>query len=1168
MDKGVFGFILRYSKKQQILLLTMIAASLPFYYFSLDLPKDIINEAIGGREFPKAFFGRDLEQLEYLAALCLAFLSLVLVNGGFKYFINVYIGVMGERMLRRLRYALISRVMRFPLLHFRNISEGEVVSMVTAETEPLGGFVGESFALPAYQGGLLVTALFFMFVQDPILGIAAIALYPVQGWLIPKLQRRVNLLNKERIQHVRKLSERINEMVAGASEIHAHDTSQFELADFSSRLGAIFNIRYQVYRKKFFIKFLNNFLAQVTPFFFFSIGGYLVINGEISIGALVAILAAYKDLAPPWKELLNFYQRMEDARIKYTQLIERFDPPNMFSEEVLSPSAEGGDKLSGTVSAANLTLEEDERTKTLENATFSFNTSEHVALTGRAGGPKSAVAKLLARQISPTGGSLTINGKDLGRLPEHVTGRQIGYVDQDAYIRSGSIRDNLLYGLKHYPQSDAATSDDKQSRRMESELSGNSVFDIGGNWIDQRFLKGENGDALLQRAMRALAAGGLVDDVLAIGIRSSINPETSPDLAKAILKARDMIQERLNCEAFNGLVESWDSKAYNRNASVAENILFGTPIDETFDVENLGTNAVVMDVLEKVGLRQDFVEMGRAVAALMVELFRDLPPGHEFFEKFSFIEADDLPEFQIILNASANDGVAGLNEEQRERLIQLPFRLIPAQHRLGLVDDTMEIRLLEARRVFKEDLPEAMQDRISFFERHTYNPSSSLIDNALFGKIDTTRTDSAEKIQTLVTSVFDELELKLPILEAGLNSEVGIAGRRLSPAQRQKLAIARNLIKEPEMFIVNEATGVLDTATQKSVFAAIKEAMTDRGLVWVDAEITDPDQFDRMFLAEAGKVRETTASDAIEKVLPEATGIAADSGELAMDTDLLAAIPFFSGLDRSRLKLLAFTSERQVLKPMENLITQGDSGDMAFVIVDGTFSIIAETGQNRVKIDEIGRGGVIGELALLCEAPRTATVQANEKSTVLRIHKDVFIQLIKENPAVGTNLSHILATKLESMMRSMSAHYELYDPVTGLPNRNLFLDYLKTTTSADERNDQVSSLVIIDFPELDDHDQVSGDLAHQQTVLRTISERIKPTIRDVDVLGRLSGYRFGIIARGLAADQASALVGGRIREFLGGDIKLNGETVDLQGMCSVDIQLLDGDTVKLLMEQA
>ncbi len=304
-------------------------SSFPFLYMSLDLPKTIINKAIGGQDFPKDFAGFDFEQVPYLLLLCVLFLFLVFINGGFKYFINVYRGVVGERMLRRLRYQLYERVLRFPIPSFRKISQGEIVSMVTAETEPLGGFIGDSVALPAFQGGTLLTILVFMFVQDPVLGTAAVVLYPVQAYLIPKLQRKLNALKKERVIHVRKLSERIGEVVTGIREVHSHDTSQYELADFSERVGDIYGIRVQIYRQKFFIKFLNNFIAQVTPFFFYSIGGYLVIRGSLSFGALVAILAAYKDLANPWKELLNYYQVKEDARLRYDLLYEIFEPPGM-----------------------------------------------------------------------------------------------------------------------------------------------------------------------------------------------------------------------------------------------------------------------------------------------------------------------------------------------------------------------------------------------------------------------------------------------------------------------------------------------------------------------------------------------------------------------------------------------------------------------------------------------------------------------------------------------------------------------------------------------------------------------------------------------------------------------------------------------------------------------
>ncbi|MEM7652930.1 MAG: ABC transporter ATP-binding protein, partial [Pseudomonadota bacterium] len=322
MEPSIFRYTWRYSKRQQMLLLTLIACSMPFYYFALDLPKIIVDQAILGTEFPKPLeiniFGLgipigSLDQITYLAILCNLLLFMVIVNGGFKYFVKVFQGMLGERMLRRLRYDLLDRSLRFPLPHYRKVSQGEIVAMVNAETEPLGGYIGEALATPAFEGGLLIVNLAFIFAQDPILGAAAIALYPLQAWLIPKMQRRVNRLGKERVRNARMLSDRIGEVVSGIQEVHANDTGALMRADYAHRLGIIFFIRAKIYKLKFLIKFLNNFISDLTPYFFYGLGGYLVIRGQIEIGALLAIINAYKNVQPQWKMLLDYYQRKEDA---------------------------------------------------------------------------------------------------------------------------------------------------------------------------------------------------------------------------------------------------------------------------------------------------------------------------------------------------------------------------------------------------------------------------------------------------------------------------------------------------------------------------------------------------------------------------------------------------------------------------------------------------------------------------------------------------------------------------------------------------------------------------------------------------------------------------------------------------------------------------------------
>ena len=87
----------------------------------------------------------------------------MLAHGLMKMRINTMKGVLSERMLRRFRYQLISRALRFPQPYFERVSQGELVSMITAESEPMGGLMGDAISQPVLQAGQMITILSFLF---------------------------------------------------------------------------------------------------------------------------------------------------------------------------------------------------------------------------------------------------------------------------------------------------------------------------------------------------------------------------------------------------------------------------------------------------------------------------------------------------------------------------------------------------------------------------------------------------------------------------------------------------------------------------------------------------------------------------------------------------------------------------------------------------------------------------------------------------------------------------------------------------------------------------------------------------------------------------------------------------------------------------------------------
>ena len=861
MEKSIYKYILSHTKKDQVWLILMTLASMPLVYYSLEIPKLIINKAIGGGAGPFGFFGFNFTQIQYLLLLSLLFLAMVIINGGMKYVINVYRGVLGERMLRRFRYTLYSRILRFPLPHFKNVSSGEIIPMVTAETEPLGGFIGDSIALPVMQGGLLLTYLSFIFVQDFWLGLASIALYPPQIYLIPKLQNKVNQLSKQRVQNVRKLSDRIGESVTGVTDIHANDTGHFERADISKRLGTVFLIRNEIYRRKFFIKFLNNFLAQLTPFFFYSIGGYLVLKNQLSLGALVAVLAAYKDISPPWKELLKFYQITEDVKVKYAQIIEQFAPDNM-TDEALLEAADGDKSVAGNIRAGRLSYLENGATQVDD---FSFDIKDkHIAILSKDGTAGDEITQLLARLLPPTSGTLHIGDADLSALPEAVTGRRIGYSSPTSKLFNASIRDNLYYGLKHQP---LAGDDEKSERRLvikEAVAAGNSTQDIDAEWVDIKLAGAANDDEFTDIVHEVIECVELDDELLTLALRTAEDIEIPPQLAEQIVTLRGTLIAEINQIESGAIIEPLDATKYIHNLTVAENLLFGTPVDGQPVGDFLAGNAMVQDILMSSGLAQELGDIGLELAGLMVELFSDVPDDSELFEQFSFITAAELPDYQQLVTTTKT--AADLNPEQRAKLLAVSFKLCPARHRLELVTPAVQEKVLAARKNLMQKLG-AENDQLRFFDRERYNHGMSVQENLLFGVIAYAKGHLQPKVTETIRETLKTTNLNRAILIAGLNCPAGAGGSKLSAMVRQKLVLARALLKNPDILIINNTLAGLDAKSHARILDRIIARHQNRTLIQTLTDPTLLKKFQHIIIVEKNKLLHSDSPDNLAEVI-------------------------------------------------------------------------------------------------------------------------------------------------------------------------------------------------------------------------------------------------------------------------------------------------------------
>ena len=416
--------------KLQILLLLIILITVGARVLPLEMQKRIVNEAIR------------LRQIDLLLLYCAAYIFAVLTATGLKFLMNLLQTRIGQQALARMRKELYLHIITLPLEFFQKSSPGMVVSSLVTELATAGDFVGQAVAVPIGNMLTLLAFAAYMFYLNPLLAILSIATYPIALLLIPIVQKKSNEANKARVDGTRKMSNLIDETVSGIHEIHANASYRVEERKFGDIVDHLFKIRVMWIAYKGAAKVLNNFFQNLGPFILFLVGGYLAINGRFDLGALVAFLSAYEKLFDPWKELMDFYQLYQDARVGYTRIMEYFDAEPGYGIE---PEGRAPLNLQGAVNASRVSLAVDGDIQLLKNISLDVKPGERVALVGYSGSGKSTLTRCISQLYGYTSGSLKLDEHEVSQLSKMDIAANLGIVSQNPFIFHGTIRENLLY---------------------------------------------------------------------------------------------------------------------------------------------------------------------------------------------------------------------------------------------------------------------------------------------------------------------------------------------------------------------------------------------------------------------------------------------------------------------------------------------------------------------------------------------------------------------------------------------------------------------------------------------------------------------------------------------------------------------------------------------------
>ena len=326
------AYVLRTTLGTQVRLVLLSVATLPAAWLILEIPKHIVNHALadarGGGHPGMTFLGLHLGRTELLFALCASYLAVLTLNGLVKYAANRVRGRVNERIVRRMRLSVLRRARLEGTAERRTT----LAAVAVQEVEPIGYFGGSLLVVPIVQGGVLLTSVTFLLLQDVALGFAALIMLPVQLTVLPRLQKRLNVKVRQRVLATRTLGALVTapmrvDLPALPARAMEPGAAASDLRTGMTHVKELERVRIAINDMKGGIKALYNYTSNLTPFFFFVIGGYLVVQGRLSLGALVAALAAYKEIAPALRELFDFAQDRSDAGARFAEVTRALAQP-------------------------------------------------------------------------------------------------------------------------------------------------------------------------------------------------------------------------------------------------------------------------------------------------------------------------------------------------------------------------------------------------------------------------------------------------------------------------------------------------------------------------------------------------------------------------------------------------------------------------------------------------------------------------------------------------------------------------------------------------------------------------------------------------------------------------------------------------------------------------
>ena len=428
--KRLLQYIRPYLKRLGLAIVCIVVAAACNLYLPWII-KDMVDKVLADKD------------MVMLYVICVSIVVVFLIRGIFYYGQSYLVSYIGQKVVIDVREVMFRKFQRMPMAYFDKHQTGETMSYITNDVSAIQSALVDQLIEMVTEGSILIGSIVMMVYLDWKLSLLTLIVIPLVGQAMKIFGRKLKRNGTVIQERAAEITSLLQESISSIRVVKSFVREEYEIKRFINQNILNFQAAMKNVQLTSLLTPTVEFLAAVSVTFIVGFGGYEVVNGQMTAGALVAFLTYAVNLANPVKRLARVYGNLQRAMAAVDRVFAVIDLPEPIRDK---EDAKDLPKIEGHVKVDHVTFGYKEGVNALEDVSLEVKPGQMIAFVGPSGAGKSTIANLIPRFYEINSGAISIDGQDIRDVTVASLREQIGIVPQETMLFSTTVMENIRYG--------------------------------------------------------------------------------------------------------------------------------------------------------------------------------------------------------------------------------------------------------------------------------------------------------------------------------------------------------------------------------------------------------------------------------------------------------------------------------------------------------------------------------------------------------------------------------------------------------------------------------------------------------------------------------------------------------------------------------------------------